>query len=94
MYLHVGQNTVIRTGEIIGIFDMETSTLSQTTRQVLARAEKEGKVVNVSMEMPKSLLLCQNEKGEMTCYITQISTATLLKRSGTRLDLRGDDRNL
>ena len=94
MYLHVGQNTVIRTGEIIGIFDMETSTLSQSTRQVLARAEKEGKVVNVSMEMPKSFLLCQNEKGEMTCYITQISTATLLKRSGTRLDLRGDDRNL
>ena len=94
MYLHVGQNTVIRTGEIIGIFDMETSTLSQTMRQVLARAEKEGKVVNVSMEMPKSFLLCQNEKGEMTCYITQISTATLLKRSGTRLDLRGDDRNL
>ena len=94
MYLHVGQNTVIRTGEIIGIFDMETSTLSQTTRQVLARAEKEGKVVNVSMEMPKSFLLCQNEKGEMTCYITQISTATLLKRSGTRLDLRGHDRNL
>lgn len=94
MYLHVGQNTVIRTGEIIGIFDMETSTLSQTTRQVLARAEKEGKVVNVSMEMPKSFLICQNEKGEMTCYITQISTATLLKRSGARLDLRGDDRNL
>ena len=94
MYLHVGQNTVIRTGEIIGIFDMETSTLSQTTRQVLARAEKEGKVVNVSMEMPKSFLLCQNEKGEMTCYITQISTSTLLKRSGARLDLRGDDRNL
>ena len=94
MYLHVGQNTVIRTGEIIGIVDMETSTLSHTTRQVLARAEKEGKVVNVSMEMPKSFLLCQNEKGEMTCYITQISTATLLKRSGTRLDLRGDDRNL
>ena len=94
MYLHVGQNTVIRTGEIIGIFDMETSTLSQTTRQVLARAEKEGKVVNVSMEMPKSFLLCQNEKGEMTCEITQISTATLLKRSGARLDLRGDDRNL
>ena len=94
MYLHVGQNTLIRTGEIIGIFDMETSTLSQTTRQVLARAEKEGKVVNVSMEMPKSFLLCQNEKGEMTCYITQISTATLLKRSGARLDLRGDDRNL
>ena len=94
MYLHVGQNTVIRTGEIIGIFDMETSTLSQTTRQVLARAEKEGKVVNVSMEMPKSFLLCQNEKVEMTCYITQISMATLLKRSGARLDLRGDDRNL
>ena len=40
MYLHIGQNTVIRTDDIIGIFDMETSTVSQTTRHVLAQAEK------------------------------------------------------
>ena len=53
MYLHIGQNTVIRTQDILGIFDMETSTVSQTTRNVLARAEKAGRVVNVSFEMPE-----------------------------------------
>ena len=31
MYLHLGQDTVIKMDEIIGIFDMDTSTLSKTT---------------------------------------------------------------
>ena len=26
MYLHLGQDTVVRTSDIIGIFDMDTST--------------------------------------------------------------------
>ena len=82
MYLHIGQNTVIRTQDILGIFDMETSTVSQTTRHVLAQAEKAGRVVNGSFEMPKSFLLCSREDRGITCYITQISTATLLKRCG------------
>ena len=82
MYLHIGQNTVIRTDDIIGVFDMETSTVSQTTRHVLAQAEKAGRVVNVSFEMPKSFLLCSEEQKGVICYITQISTATLLKRCG------------
>lgn len=54
MYLHLGQDTVIKMDEIVGIFNMETSTISKTTRNYLAQAEKAGKVVNVSMELPKS----------------------------------------
>ena len=52
MYLHLGQDTVIKMDEIVGIFNMETSTISKTTRNYLAQAEKAGKVVNVSMELP------------------------------------------
>lgn len=81
MYLHLGQDTVIRMKDIVGIFDMETSTISQTTRDALAAAQKAGEVVNVSMEMPKSFVLCRNG-GRTTVYITQISSATLLKRTG------------
>lgn len=82
MYLHLGQDTVIKIGDIIGIFDMETSTIAKTTRNYLAAAQKEGRVVNVSMEMPKSFVLCRESGGKATVYITQISSATLLKRTG------------
>lgn len=83
MYLHLGQDTVVRTSSIIGIFDMDTSTISKTTRDYLAACEKSGRVVNVSMELPKSFVLCQEgKKGRPTVYISQISSSTLLKRSG------------
>ena len=68
--------------EIIGIFDLETSTISKISREYLADAQKNGRVVNVSMEMPKSFVLCCDENGVMTVYISQISTTTLLKRTG------------
>lgn len=83
MYLHLGQDTVIRMDEIIGIFDMETSTIAKATRNYLADSQKTGKVVNVSMEMPKSFVLCCNRKThKITVYVSQISTSTLLKRTG------------
>ena len=81
MYLHLGQDTVIKTDDIVGIFDLETSTISKNTREYLARAEKGGRVVNVSMEMPKSFVLCCDKREKITVYISQISSTTLLKRS-------------
>ena len=82
MYLHLGQDTVIKLEDIVGIFDMETSTISKFTRSYLADAQKKNRVVNVSMEMPKSFVLCCGKNKEITVYVTQISSATLLKRTG------------
>ena len=81
MYLHLGQDTVIKMEEIIGIFDLETSTISKITRKYLADAEKAGQVVNVSMEMPKTFVICSGKLGQITVYISQISSYTLLKRT-------------
>ena len=47
MYLHLGQNTVISTNDIIGVFDLDNTTVSRHTRNYLSKAEKERKVVNV-----------------------------------------------
>ncbi|MGX8700878.1 MULTISPECIES: extracellular matrix regulator RemB [unclassified Caproiciproducens] len=82
MYLHLGQDTVIKVSDIVGIFDMETSTISKSTRNYLSAAQKKGRVVNVSMEMPKSFVLCCDKSRRITVYITQISSSTLLKRTG------------
>ena len=82
MYLHLGQETVVRLREVVGIFDMENATISKYPRQFLADAEKGGRVCNVTMELPKSFVVCVDRDGTETVYISQISSATLLKRAG------------
>ena len=76
MYLHLGQNTVITHDEILGIFDIDATTVSKKTRDFLSCAEKKGKVKYVSADLPKSFIVCNDG----TVYISQISPATLLKR--------------
>lgn len=77
MYLHLGQDVIVHTREILGIFDLDTASLSKHTRDYLARAEKGRRVVNVSLELPKSFIVTGR-----CVYISPISAATLLKRSG------------
>ena len=80
MFIHIGHDTVIIDKEIIGIFDMDTSTVSKPTRDFLRLSEKKGNVINVSFELPKSFVVC-NENGKLKVYISQISPATLQKRA-------------
>ena len=97
MYLHLGQETVVESGEIIGIFDLENATLSKHTRNFLAGATKRGEVVNVSMELPKSFIICLDKKMRRRVYISQLSCATLLKRTtfsgGMPEDAKGVEKN-
>jgi hypothetical protein len=79
MYLHLGEKTVIRIESIIGIFDLDNTTISKNTRNFLTRAEKNGEVINVSYELPKSFIVCIKNK-ERKVYISQIAANTLYKR--------------
>ncbi len=80
MYLHLGQDTVITTDSIIGIFDIDECTLSKKTRDFLTNAEKQKRVINVSYELPKSFVVCK-KNNDTIVYISQLSTKTLIKRS-------------
>ncbi len=82
MYLHLGMDKVITFDDIIGIFDLDTTTVSKNTRNYLAKAEKDGIVENVCYDLPKSFIVCRNKKGEDKVYIAQISSTTLQKRTG------------
>ncbi len=72
---------VITFDEIIGIFDLDTTTVSKSTRNNLAKAEKAGIVENICYYLPKSFIVCRNKNGEDKVYISQISSTTLLKRT-------------
>ncbi len=82
MYLHLGMDKVITFDEIIGIFDLDTTTVSKRTRDYLAKAEKAGIVENVCYDIPKSFIVCRDKNGSEKVYISQISSSTLLKRTG------------
>lgn len=83
MYIHLGSETVVHKKDVIGIFDLDTATVSRHTRNYLAEAEKCGDVVNVTYELPKSFVICRDKtrKSGRLVYISQLSTATLLKRA-------------
>ena len=81
LFLHVGQDVLVDRRDIVGIFDLDTTTVSKISRDYLTWAEKKGEAVTVSGELPKSFVVCVDEKGKNTVYISQISSATLKKRT-------------
>ena len=79
MYLHLGENTVVMSEDIIGIFDLDNASRSMITRDYLTKAQKENRIINVSYELPKSFVVCM-ENMEENVYIVQLSSATICKR--------------
>ena len=76
MFLHIGNNKSLYVDNIIGIFDMDTSTRGTETRVFLRRAEKEGRSVNVKYEIPKSFVVTEDNE----VMLTQLSPQSLAGR--------------
>ena len=80
MFLHLGNHFTVNTDDIIGIFDMDNTTVSKRGRSFLPDAERKGNVINASDDLPKSFIVT-SQNGEVKVYISSISTNTLFKRS-------------
>lgn len=83
MYLHLGKNTVVRIDSIVAVFDLDNSSQSYLTRDYLRHADQNGQIVNISEDLPKSFVICRTSNGGQTVYLSQLSSATLLRRSET-----------
>ena len=80
MYLHLGQSVMVPYRSVVALFDLDNSTWSHRTRAFLERAEREGRVILVGEDLPKSFVLCQEGDGPPLVYLSQLNTATLLNR--------------
>lgn len=76
MFIHLGEDTVVNDKEIIGVFDIDTSTVNKATRDYLSKAEKDKRVIYVNYDLPKSFIVCDDK-----VYISPINTSTINKRS-------------
>ena len=73
MFLHLGQDTVIIEEVIIGIFDLDTTTVSKPTRDYLKTMQKGGNVQNVSYHLQKSLIItCKKKSKKKTMLLSPI----------------------
>lgn len=82
MYLHVGNEVAVSLDDIIGIFDMDNTTVSPQTRGFLAVAQKNGAVIDVTEDLPKSFIVAQ-KGGKTFVYISSLAPRTLLKRANS-----------
>lgn len=80
MYLNIGQDTVIIEKDILGVFDLDNTTVSKSTREYINTSSKNNECVTVSFEeLPKSFIV--TTKGEnKKIYISPLNTSTIFKR--------------
>ncbi|HIR60597.1 MAG TPA: DUF370 domain-containing protein, partial [Candidatus Faecivivens stercoravium] len=53
MYLHIGSETIVSEESLIGIFDLDNTSVSKFTREFLRARQQEGTVVTVAEDIPK-----------------------------------------
>ena len=81
MYLHIGNGETVKKKSIIGIFDMDTATVSPISRSFLSEMQKKKEVLYVGSDLPRSFILCKGEKdGEYKTYLSKISASGLNAR--------------
>ena len=80
MYIHLGRDYVINDRDIIGIFNLETTTITPRGREFLNYVQKNGAVVSLSDELPQSYVLADGGVVD-TVYLSELSSAVLRRRA-------------
>lgn len=79
MYLQIGKESFIKAENILGVFDLDNTTVNKATREYLNFAQKKNAVETVSFDLPKSFIVCV-EKEKIKIYISSLNTSTIYKR--------------
>lgn len=81
MYLHIGKGKTLKDKDIIGIFDLDTATVSDKTKEFLNKKEKEKLTEYADFDLPRSFILCKNKDKKYRVVFSRISTVGLKDRA-------------
>jgi hypothetical protein len=76
VYIHLGGEKIIRTSQLVAIFDISIEQSSKLSRQFVLHAQKNKEVETIGEEDPKSIVVTEHK-----VYYSPISTSTLKKRT-------------
>lgn len=74
MFFYLTPTCPLNREEIIGIFDMDSATISADTRKFLRQTEKKGALTSTARDIPKSFVLTDS-----TVYLAQLSPSSMVK---------------
>ncbi|GKS14476.1 extracellular matrix regulator RemB [Paenibacillus chitinolyticus] len=80
MFIHLGGEKIIRSSELIAIFDLSIEKSSKISKQFIAEATRSKKIEIIGEEECKSLVVTQGK-----VYYSPISSMTLKKRANQLL---------
>lgn len=80
MYVHIGKDAIIDSNNIIAILDIESLEKKKKLEDVLHNLRISDKIVDVSDNNKKSLIILK-KKDIVLGYITNISSTTIAKRA-------------
>ena len=78
MYLHVGNELVVNTRDIIGIFDMDNTTVSRQGRRFLPESQDKGFIKNATDDLPKSYVVTKRND-ETRIFVSSYSTQAMAR---------------
>ena len=81
MYIHLGSDVVAEEKDIIGFFDMDTTTVAKATRDFLVSEQNTGALITVAEDIPRSFVVCRDKT-----YLSQLNTSTLGRRSANGME--------
>ena len=76
MYVSVGQDTVIRSCDIVTVCDIDKTSISRDTRDFLKKAQEENRVIVAAGDIPVSFILCVDGK----VILSPLNTLTVKRR--------------
>ena len=79
MYLHIGNKKSVKKKNVIGIFDLDTATVTKTGKDFVNRYERQGKVEYDDDDLPRSFILIE-EDNEYKIKLSRISSKGLKAR--------------
>ena len=85
MYLHIGNKKSVKEDKIIGIFDLDTATVSNISKDFINRKQRLGLVEYDNTDLPRSFVLYV-EDGESRVKLSRISTVGLKLRADEGYD--------
>ena len=91
-YLHIGNGITIKKNGIIGIFDLDSSTVSGVTRKYISANERKGKILYGDSDLPRAFIL-YDEDGtkDYRIRLSRISSGGLKQRAENDYNDYNDD---
>ena len=85
MYLHIGNKKSVRVDSIIGIFDLDTATVSSISKNFINRKQRDGLVEYDDNDLPRSFILYE-DSGISKIKLSRISSVGLKLRADGNYD--------